>query len=719
MTNQGLFPNFRSLESIALDQTEKFMKPRTFLDLIYTLFLILWWLFAFNSYIRSTLFFVVLTIFFFTPIYMMLWKPEKSSASMMNRAIKLVIFFIFIQLTSPQTPIFSEFDNLFILTYAEIERFIICFIIPFVVILKSFSLESLNLGYFYYLSQILRSFWKALIIIFIFKGLNIFIPPTNIPFNFDIVLFIAYILYVFSSFLPISRKKVKISAETILEQYQAFQSPGERVRDVFLISGIIIIILNVLGWIQPENQSFFSYIAVISLILGFVFIFAPKEQNGVKNFLGSLSGGSFDPNSDLGSRVHNFVKTIQQTSFQKPETIYTISDDKVTLLDKGKTILKANKGAIAIPTVTDKGTALVLVGKSEMETTDDSNKHEAKEIDGTTTIWLNPEEWAKIKNQLTIKNLSTISESELLQVGINTKNELSAKAESAFNTLKNWKGPQGIFNSFFDPTPSKYAITETKDYTSVRLPGIQVFESKQFELVNILGGVVKVIEIKEIGTYVQILGGIVTVIEKGDYTFVQTPVVSVIDTPKGEMVRVFGIDIQDGEKIDLAEFREKIITDHSKFNQLFTARLERLFETNPQLLLTESKGERLGFLVGEDSLLNDSSAEQLQPSKILPPPSPPPPPKPLRSRPKIDESKTLVVGKKIVIGTVQDNKKIAIEDIEKEIYQVESLINEADDKFLSMQISENKHTEIVTRLEERKSQLLDKLYKIKEQKEYL
>ncbi|WP_455463879.1 hypothetical protein, partial [Candidatus Hodarchaeum mangrovi] len=99
--------------------------------------------------------------------------------------------------------------------------------------------------------------------------------------------------------------------------------------------------------------------------------------------------------------------------------------------------------------------------------------------------------------------------------------------------------------------------------------------------------------------------------------------------------------------------------------------------------------------------------------------SPPPPPKPLRSRPKIDESKTLVVGKKIVIGTVQDNKKIAIEDIEKEIYQVESLINEADDKFLSMQISENKHTEIVTRLEERKSQLLDKLYKIKEQKEYL
>jgi len=690
VTNQGFFPNFRSLESIALDQTEKFMKPRTFLDLVYTLFLILWWLFAFNPNIRSTLFFATLIIFFFTPIYLTLWKPEKSSASSMNRAIKFLIFFIFIQFTSPQIPIFPEFDNVFILTYAEIERFIICFIVPFVVILKSFSFELLNLGYFYYLSQILRSFWKALIIIFIFKGLNLFIPSTNFPFDFDIVLFIAYILYVFSSLLPISRKKVKISAESILEQYQAFQSPGERVRDVFLTSGIIILILNGLKWIQPENQNFFSYIAVISIILGFIFIFAPKEQNGVKSFLSSLAGGSIDPNSDLGTRVHNYFKIIQQTSFQKPETIYTISDDKVTLLDKGKTILKANKGAIAFPTVTDKGTALVLVGKSEMETIGDSNKHEAKEIDGTTTIWVNPEEWAKIKNQLTIKDFSTISESELSQVGINTKNELSAKAESAFNTLKNWKGPQGIFNSFFDPTPSKYAITETKDYTSIRLPGVQVFESKQLELVNILGGVVKVIEMKEIGTYVQILGGIVTVIEKGDYTFVQTPVVSVIDTPKGEMVRVFGIDIQGGEKIDLLEFQEKIITDHSKFNQLFTARLERLFETNPQLLLAESKGEQLGFLVGEDGLLEGSSTGYIQ------------------SKSTIDESKP------IVISTVEDNQRILVEDIEKEINQVESLINEADDRLLSTQISENKHTEIVKRLEERKSQLLDKLYKIKE-----
>ncbi|MHA2204138.1 MAG: hypothetical protein ACW991_10660, partial [Candidatus Hodarchaeales archaeon] len=280
------------------------------------------------------------------------------------------------------------------------------------------------------------------------------------------------------------------------------------------------------------------------------------------------------------------------------------------------------------------------MGRSEVETkTEDQATLKKQKIDGTTTIWLPPEEWAKVKLQLTPKDMSELTETELKNVGIDAVTDIFEKSKKALNDLKAWRGPQGLFSSVLDATPSKYSITETEDYSLVRLPGLYVFESNMLEIVHILGGMVKVIEMKGVGQYVQIFGGFVTVLETPDYSFVQTPFVSVIETPQGEKVRVFGIDIQEGDPIDLEEMRTRIIQDQRNFDQLFTKRVETLFREDPQLFFAESKGEKIGFIVGEDEVLSDTPRRGLKAIKGLrqierhgsrhkpPPPPPPPPPK--------------------------------------------------------------------------------------------
>jgi hypothetical protein len=323
----------------------------------------------------------------------------------------------------------------------------------------------------------------------------------------------------------------------------------------------------------------------------------------------------------------------------------------------------------------------------------------------------------------------------LKNAGVDAATEIFEKTKKALNDLKSWRGPQGIFSSVLDTTPSKYAIEETEDYSRVRLPGVYVFESKNLELVNILGGLVKVIDMKGVGQYVQVFGGFVTVLETSEYTFVQTPFVSVIDTPKGERVRVFGIDIQEGEKLDLDEMRSKIIQDKSNFDKLFTKRVETLFDEDPQLLLTDSKGEKLGFLVGEDEVLSDTSMRDktlkgIKGIKGL---------KGLKGLKGIEMHDSGFYRRehkhehkrqgKEKIAKVRFSKTAAKEqpspeivtldldtegvpkddpqlhEIEVALIRVEESINVADERFLNNEISESKHTEIIDRLKARKDQL--------------
>lgn len=608
MENLKRFQKYRSLESFALHKTEQFLKPRTFLDRIFLLVLFIWWIssviFQGNAIFRVSMFFAAIGLFFVIPIYIF-FREDQSSSSSLNRAVKILIFYVLILRLTSKDPVLEFWDTSFPITFSETERTIVSILIPLVILGKSFSPETLKLGNIFYIGRILQGFWKAILVLFIFKGINLYLPVSIIPIDIELLLLLAYVAFMLGSLLPGIPPLRFLSISSLFEQYMALKSRKERFRDALFFSSIALLIFLLLDWLVTYRD-LFQYLAFIGLVVGFLWIFAPKKpaETRYSSLLGSISGQTIDPTSHLGNRVQNFAKTIRESEFQKPEKVYTVPTDDLKVIRKGKTTLTTSQGSIVVPTVTPKGTALVLMGKSEMETEAEGQKTIKTEIEGPITLWMPPEEWKSIVEQLIPKELIDLSKSELMAVGLDSLTEIFEMAKNALNDLQSWKGPRGLFSSVLDP--SKYAIAETKDYTMVRLPGIYVFESSEIELVQILGGIVKVIEIKGVVEYVQILGGLLTVMETSDYSFVQMPFLTVLETPQGQIVNILGFQIQEGERIDLTKAQERIIEDLQNYDILFAKRIESLFQEDPQLILTESKGKKLGFIVGEDEVLGDT-----------------------------------------------------------------------------------------------------------------
>jgi hypothetical protein len=199
------------------------------------------------------------------------------------------------------------------------------------------------------------------------------------------------------------------------------------------------------------------------------------------------------------------------------------------------------------------------------------------------------------------------------------------------------------------------------------------------------------------------------------------------------MIRVFGIDIQVGEKINLAVMRTKIIGDQRNFNEMFEKRVESLFEEDPQLILTDFEGDKKGFLVGEEELLGDMKYKSERKQK-----------KKQKARLKKIESikgingmkgksknhKHFHFSKSISTSKSQNQtgnvKKIdldkdgiptnhpQLEELEKVLIRIDASIDEADNKLLQGTLSEEKHTEIVERLKKKQTKAEDKMNKLKE-----
>ncbi|MHA1992974.1 MAG: hypothetical protein ACW97Z_00370 [Candidatus Hodarchaeales archaeon] len=734
MENIQKIQKYGSLENFALDQTEEFLRPKTPLDYIFTLALIFWCIIAVtftgDSAIRATLFGIILLLFLVIPFSKFFSGDERDIPSPLNRAVKILFGFILINIFSSASISFELWDvNFPNLSYSEFESLTACLLTPLAIIWNRFNLKSMHFGYFYYVGEVFRGFWIATIVIFVLTGFSILLIPESFEFELEVLLLGSLVFNVLGIILPGNAPRQSVSINTLLRQNFALKNRVERVRDGFLSSAFILLAFLLLGWIVNRKEVI-QYVAFFLLIIGVLLLLTPqrKRTNGFNSMLNSLTGKIVDPNSQVGSRINEFASTIQETSFEKPAQVFTIPTDDLKIISKGKTSISAKKGSMAVPTVTDKGTTLVLMGKSELSTKTEDQEVSTKDVEGTTTIWVPPEEWDELKLQLEPKKISELTENELISAGLDSTTELFDNVKQAISQLKNWKGPQGIFSSVFDTAPSKYTITETKDYTLVRLPGIFVFEKFGINLVQILGGVVQVVEIKGVGEYVKILGGLVTVLETPDYSFVQTPFVSVLETPAGEIVKIFGMRIQEGEKIDLDEARKEIMMAQEKFDRLFTNQVESLFSGElPNLLLTNSEGKQEGFLIGDSEYLSDQDVHTKRKSK---------------KEEKKSSPSQKVIGPKVFTKTINITSQAKQEKAEKQedqpieyhydeegiptnhpelltldgdIAQIEDSLEKADQKFLNDEVSDLKHEEIVKRLELKKSRLIMKREKLVEQ----
>lgn len=732
MKNINSLSKYSSLENFALDQTEQFLRPRTFLDSIYLLILVFWLitstLFAFQPEFRVTLFLVALGLFVLIPIYVRLVRTKelRMAATSVNRAMKAVVFLLLIDLFTGQVPpTFHGLDGFIApLTYAEFERLFTALMLPAAVFLGSFSFTNLQLGYDFYLSRILKGIWYSCLVLFVFR--NIYLFSTELILQKELFVLIGFAAFIAGTLLPRTPLQLSMSLGSILEQYSVMNTRLERFRDACFTGGLLLVLLLWLpNWII-SSRDLFSYLSLIGIIFGIILSLAPREKSPSRfaSLVNSVSGvgREIDPSSQLASRVQNFARDINRVEFNKPETVYTIPTGGLTLVSKGRTKVSAKHGTIAVPTVTEKGTAVVLMGKSEMQTDAINQETQTQEVEGTTTIWLPPDEWEDIRVKLNPKDMNELTDQELRMAGIGDVMEVFNKAETALNNLKQWRGPRGLFSSVLDPTPSKYAIRETEDYSLVRLPGIYVFESSDLELVNILGGAVKVIEMKGVGSFVRILGGLITVLETKEYSFVQTPVVSVVETPQGEMVRIMGIDIQEGERFNLEEARKKIIRDQERFNALFSERITSIFQEEPNVILAELKGEIKGWIIGEEESLEDTSSQKGlatdKRKRKRTPPSPPSPPTPPGIK-QSDRRRSIDITWRALHKpqgsqfsdefqgqTEGTDEKIM--GIDEALEKIQISIDKIDEKFLANEIDSEKHSDMISRLKAKEKKLLKK-----------
>jgi len=722
MENIQNIQKFSSLESFALDQTEEFLRPKSLIDSLFTLSLLFWWItsviFTSNPVIRATLFAFVIALFILIPVSSLFTEKERDIPSPLNRAAKILLIFILINIFSSASAVPDLWEASFMpFSYIELESMLTCFLIPIAILWNRFSLKTLQFGYFYFLGEVFRGFWIASLSIIILRGISLLIIPETLNLDVEVLLLGSLIFNVIGLIIPNTPSGKDISISTLLKQSIAIKTRIERVRDGFLSSSIILLVfLWIPNWLLGDLREIFEYSAFFLLIFGIMLLLSPqkKKGDGVKSILNSLSGNIIDPSSSIGNRVQGFAKTIQETNFKEPERVFTIPTDDMSIVSKGKTSIKAKKGSIAVPNVTDKGTTLVLMGKSEVTTEGEEQEISSKEVEGTTTIWVPPEEWNEIKLQLSPKKIEELTDSELMKAGLESTAELFKQTKDAISRLKNWKGPQGMFSSVFDTAPSKYSIKETKDYTHIRLPGIFVFERAGIELVQILGGFVQVVDIKGVGEYVKVFGGLVTVLETPEYNFVKTPFVSVLETPKGEVVKVFGIRIQEGENIDLEKARREIMIAQEKFDRLFTDQLESLFQDEmPSILLTDSDIGEEGFLIGNDESLSDQNYRRKKKSKV--------------SKKRKVESKSFTSSKEMSSygsnekNQVSDNQLVnykyneqgipidhpEIISVDEELNQIEESLDRIDKIFLNNEISEEKHEKMIERVE-RKHQRLKK-----------
>ncbi|MHA2111386.1 MAG: hypothetical protein ACXAC6_11880 [Candidatus Hodarchaeales archaeon] len=716
MENIQKLQKYGSLESFALDQTEEFLRPKSLIDSLFTFSLIFWWItsviFTSNLVIRASLFLFVIALFILIPISSLLSDKDREVPSPLNRAAKILLAYILINIFSSTIGVSALWEaNFFPITYLELESILACFFIPLAIVWNRFSFKTLQFGYFYYLGEVFRGFWIAALSIIILRGISLLLIPAILVIDIELLLLGALLLNIIGIVIPNTPSSKDISINTLLIQSIAIKTRVERVRDGFLSSSLILLVfLWIPNWLFGDLREVIEYSAFFLLIFGIMLLLSPqkKKGDGVRSMLNSLTGNIIDPSSSIGNRVQGFAKTIQETDFKEPDRVFTIPTDDVSIVSKGNTLIKAKKGSIAVPTVTDKGTTLVLMGKSEVTTEGEEQEISTKEVEGTTTIWVPPEEWEEIKLQLNPKKIDELTENELILAGIESTAELFNKAKDAISRLKSWKGPEGMFSSVFDTAPSKYTIKETKDYTHVRLPGIFVFERAGIELVQILGGLVQVVDIKGVGQYVKVFGGFVTVLETPDFQFVKTPFVSVLETPKGEIVKVFGIKIQEGEEIDLEDARREIMAAQEKFDRLFTDQVESLFQGEiPSILLTDSDVGEEGFLIGSKESLSDQkflkskkkrkSKEKRSKSKGL---------TYQKATTSIREAEKSQVPVKRPVSYDYDENGIPINhpeilSIDEELRQIEDSLDRIDDKFLNNEVSEEKHEKITERIEQK------------------
>jgi hypothetical protein len=635
------------IENLAADRAREFLRPKTPIEQLQLIVMVLWFLLAIlsNDFGLQFIVFNVLILLIILNTFRAFLIKETEFRPLLGSIFRLGIFyglflwfkFNFILPSDPSTS-FTFNNQLLIENVFLFQQHTMGILFIFGLFSNKFHLKLLTTrkqdDYFDFIGDLFSAIALIALSTVIFNQWD-FLPkePLNqVPSDLlgfsilEMIIIIGLLTYFLGSLSPRGQTYRRLKSAQSLVLIQNTQL--ERLRFAALSAGLIIIILDLLNFLSDlQNVQVIKNIGLILFVIGLLlFIFGTgTRRRGLKtDFWDSLKKGEV-PSADI-IRQNLPESIIQAKESIKDKVIdpesqqfYKLNKD-IPVIDKerdqSKLVMK--RDAVAVPVSESKdGVTVVFVGDSELH-----EKENLDEDSGATTLLIPNNQWQDIYSNLEAIKPSDEMVQTLALKGIETREKLIIYANQALDNFKNWQGPKAMvaeanIQAIIDSVQSgKYGVVEEKGYTKVRFPGITVIESPEITFVNIMG-LVKVLEIPSLGLS-SVNVPFVKVMESQDYEFVQGPGFTVLESPEGEIVNVFGMNFSEGNKKLVASKIRQIGEDQESLNRLMAGPLEEILEDpNKTLALTQSlSGDKKMLMSGKDNtIIEDASSAKIKKKK--------------------------------------------------------------------------------------------------------
>lgn len=593
---------YTSMEALALRNAQEFITPKTRLENFSTLLAIFWLLIAFfpgksMQSLRAFFFFSMLLIILLA-VLQKLARPEMGSAGrgFQQAGLRTLLIYLPIEFFGQSTKHVLEdwagirLDNIVeITTYSEVEHWGVLFLLAAGLLATSTD------------RKLLEEFKIVDFILLLFRG--IFLASLTIFAAIELkfvkiegsstgLFLVSLISYIHSGMGPSRLGLMQIATAGSLPNVP-LSSRIEGLRDSTILGALMILFFElVLQWLEG---SFWVEAAVILFAAG-IGIQVVVLQRGLNplDFLGgqNLLTQRFD---SVNNSLQQFQTELVDSSANLTQReIFSVKDD-VELLRKAETTISVEKDALLLPlSETDQNVSLMVIGKGRLQTkkTEAANA-EDEEFDNSLTLTLPREEWEEIKGMKGIIPTS-FSEETLAKVG-SSKEALANSVGESLTHLKKLGDPRKAISALV-PATSRYGISDTKEGTSVSLPGLRVIERKGLTHVKLPG-----IEVLDFGSAELVSVPFLKVMSTKQLEVVHTPIFSVVKTPKGEIVKILGFTIREGE-LDENELQETIQESLNQF-QVAKETMGLTTAASSSLLLTSSlDGPKMKLLAGEQPI---------------------------------------------------------------------------------------------------------------------
>jgi hypothetical protein len=625
------------VESYIQSQARDFLRPRTPLERLQLIFTVIWFTFAFfgNQDIQAVTFFLVLGLISINSLQLIVIDPEIQKNSFFGNIFRFTIFFwLFLLIKKPEITNDVTNDNFLVFDYTfdtiiQMQIYLISSLIILGLLFRYLRLELLKKGsilqmrdnYLDFFFQAFKGIGYAafLIVIFsLFQWLPELAEAQDFPNKQDLILILGSLGVILASQGPQGAGMQQIM---IKELFLVAQNRFERLRDACLGVGIIILsIIHLTPMLNAEYNIYnviWSDIALIMFLFGIISFFlgfSESKQADRRKGLSGLADGLTQKTMDFNMpETFQSVKDSVKDAKVDPnkQQFFKLNQD-LPIINKENTQFTAKKNSVAIPVKdTPEGTAVVLVGESELKQKDQSDKIELKNIDGATTVIIPHKTWQDAYQTFEAIKPSEETIQALALKGIESREKLIELAQKSLIDFQNWKGPQALRKQMQglvgDLQSGKYGVIESSSGTNVRLPGITVLESPEATFVRVLG--IKVLELRG-QTIVSM--PFIKVMETADYDFVKLPGITVIDAKGSELVSVMGFRIQSGDPKVLAETIAQIEADQLTYGGLLDQQVDSILDSPETLLLsTSTAGKKMELLTGsgeEKALVSDISS---------------------------------------------------------------------------------------------------------------